>query len=333
MQVAAEARQRLHLGQPVQPPGDVAAHGDAASRRGERRRAGPRASGRSPPRAAGSAAARRARPGARAGASRCSGQRRCSELRSRARSSGEENGSCSSRRRARASRSAPRWPSSSPSKLAAMPRRAATSIAAGTRRASQGTSPGSQIHRGQHHHQRPDQRHHRRERAHPAHRVHGGRGLGPGDERPRRDPGVAAEPPLDREVTPEAGPAGELHDLALPMPHLVRRGRRREPVREALLAVGGGRLVEELEERAVPEDVQVGRVRMLGERARAGGPPGDGCARRRSAAPPRAGGRPPPRAPAPPPGAAARATGRGRRSRGPRPGPAGSPRAAAGGTR
>ena len=56
-----------------------------------------------------------------------------------------------------------------------------------------------------------------------------------------------------------------LENLGLAVSDLVRRGRRGEPVRESLLAMSGGRLVEELEERAVPEDIEVCRVGVIGD--------------------------------------------------------------------
>ena len=72
----------------------------------------------------------------------------------------------------------------------------------------------------------------------------------------------------DREVLPQVEARRERRDRALPGAQLVRRRGREEPRREPLLARAGPGRAEELEQRALPEEIEILRVRVrrIGER-------------------------------------------------------------------
>ena len=179
---------------------------------------------------------------------------------------------------ARASRSAPRCPSSSPSKLARRCRAARRAAwPRGPAATSQGTSPGRRSIAAPS--TTPTQRSGTTGASGRIQRtvVHRGRRLGPGDERPRRDPGIAAEPPSTARSRRKPRAAGELAHLRLSVSDLVRRGGRREPAPPA-----AARRARWRPRRAAGRASRVRRRRGPARRGdpqscSGGGPPG-GCA-------------------------------------------------------
>ncbi len=92
-------------------------------------------------------------------------------------------------------------------------------------------------------------------------REAGGRRRGPASER------IGSHSRADvlsgeGEVLAQVEARAQLRDGPLPFAHLAHRGGAPQPARERLLPRTGARRADELEERAVAEEIQVGRVRV-----------------------------------------------------------------------
>ena len=102
----------------------------------------------------------------------------------------------------------------------------------------------------------------------PADRLEIRTSLGPGDERAGIRLLQGHQPALEQECLPEVDRPRQLADRAVALPHDIGRSGRAEPLGEDRFAQPGGRLVDQLEQRALAEDVQIAGVEVirLGER-------------------------------------------------------------------